>query len=84
MQDSAKVFHFAACLVALAPRIAKRRISSWAARAVDLVELVPGAELAADRVPQQFHQFDPLDRGDGDSNLLARRCPTMRRAQSAR
>src|SRR5438876_9956365 len=35
-----------------------------AARVVDLVEFVAGTELAADRVPQELHQLDPLDRGD--------------------
>jgi hypothetical protein len=28
---------------------------------VALVELVPAAELGADRVPHQLHQLDPLD-----------------------
>src|SRR5262249_60950064 len=35
-----------------------------AARVVDLVELVPAAELGADRVPQKLHELDPLDRVD--------------------
>src|SRR6266446_10078078 len=32
-----------------------------AAGVVDLVELVPAAELGADRVPQELHDLDPLD-----------------------
>src|SRR5437588_6855311 len=35
-----------------------------AAGVVDLVELVPAAELGADRVPQELHELDPLDRVD--------------------
>src|SRR5207244_2057177 len=30
----------------------------------DLVELVPTAELGTDRVPQELHELDPLDRVD--------------------
>src|SRR5262245_3263715 len=35
-----------------------------ASRVVDLVQLVPASELAPDRVPQELHQLDPLDRVD--------------------
>ena len=35
-----------------------------AAGVVDLVELVAAAELGADRVPQELHQLDALDRVD--------------------
>src|SRR5712692_10536460 len=35
-----------------------------AAGVVDLVQLVPPAELGADGVPQELHELDPLDRVD--------------------
>src|SRR5437870_12740363 len=35
-----------------------------AAGVIDLVELVATAELGADRVPQELHELDPLDRVD--------------------
>src|SRR5579863_5062654 len=35
-----------------------------AAGIVDLVEFVARAELGADRIPQELHQLDPLDRSD--------------------
>ena len=57
-----------------------------AAGVIHFVEFVAGAELGADRVPQEFHQFDTLDRrhAAGAPNIKVQVLAQLRRLKIPR